>query len=84
MTTQAPIGPTVQNSIVSPYVYPNQWHSPKTVTKVTETMEYDEKGNLVKKTVVTETTTEQGNYPTVTWNTYESNKHVYDAYLTGK
>ena len=48
------------------YIYPS-YQSPKTITKVTETMEYDEAGNLVKKTVVTETITENTTYP-VTYN----------------
>lgn len=39
--------------------------------KVTETMEYDEKGNLVKRTVVTEETTNTPvpSAPYVTYNT---------------
>ena len=59
---------TMKQSQYLSYIYPF-YQSPKTNSKVTETMEYDEAGNLVKKTVVTETTTEQPVYPTtVTWN----------------
>ena len=63
------IGPHQYGGYIYPS-YPPKYPAPKTITKVTETMEYDEAGNLVKKTVVTETTTEQPVYPTtVTWNT---------------
>lgn len=62
------IGPHQFGGYIYPS-YPPKYQAPKTITKVTETMEYDEAGNLVKKTVVTETTTEQPVDPTTfIWN----------------
>jgi hypothetical protein len=60
-------------------VYPYQWNAPVTTKKVvTETMEYDEKGNIVKRTVVTEETTTTPQQPYITWNTANGYGYVSD------
>jgi hypothetical protein len=62
MANQEAIGPQVTNN--------NWWEPSKVVKRTTETLEYDEKGNLVKRTIVTEETTvpPYGTRPYV-WNT---------------
>ena len=61
MTQQTAVGGSYDASIYPTYPNPS-WTAPKVTKKVTETMEYDEKGNLVKRTVVTEETTDRPNY----------------------
>lgn len=57
--------------------WPNPlWTQPRVTRKVTETMEYDEKGNLVKRTVVTEETTDRPNYQPV-WVNHQAPYSVH-------
>lgn len=65
------------NNIVNTYYTPN-----KVIKKVTETMEYDEKGNLVKRIVVTEETQERPHYYPQ-WQQPLYQQHPYVSYVGG-
>jgi hypothetical protein len=59
-----PIGPNYGGYFQPGYT----WYQNTTTKKVTETLEYDEKGNLVKRTIVTEEFTPKTYQQPYNWN----------------